>query len=227
MGEDFDGLAAGWDDDPVRGERAARVAERIRQQVPLDGSMQVLEFGAGTGLLGFHLLSHVGRLTFADTSRSMLDEVERKLAAGGIDNADTLHIDEQGTAIAADYDAIVSLMVLHHVRDPHAIVHRLVGRLKPGGHLIVCDLDQEDGSFHGPGADVHRGFPRAEMAALLRACGLVDIVFSTPYIMRKQPRAAARDADDRPRGRENDPADGAGLREYPLFLASGRNPWPA
>ena len=56
----FDRAAAQWDNNPMRVARSKTVAESIRQAVPLRTDMQVLDFGAGTGLLTLALHPFVG-----------------------------------------------------------------------------------------------------------------------------------------------------------------------
>ena len=44
--------------------------------------------------------------------------------------------------------------------------------LRPGGVLVVADLDAEDGSFHGHGLSAaHSGFDRDRMRAMLEGAG--------------------------------------------------------
>ncbi|MEJ2205248.1 MAG: class I SAM-dependent methyltransferase, partial [Gemmatimonadota bacterium] len=93
MSHEFDQKAGTWDDDPGRAARAAEVARLIVARIPLRPEMHALDFGSGTGLLGFHLLSQVASVTFADPSEGMLREVERKLRAKGHRNGRTLRID--------------------------------------------------------------------------------------------------------------------------------------
>ena len=52
----FDDKAATWDDDPAKVERAGEVARAIRAAVPLNTSVRMLEYGAGTGLVTQALL---------------------------------------------------------------------------------------------------------------------------------------------------------------------------
>src|SRR5262245_45349796 len=80
---DFDARAATWDDDPTKVERARAIANRIAREVPLAGTMAALEYGAGTGLLGFMLRDRIGELTLADISDGMLAVAARKVAAAG------------------------------------------------------------------------------------------------------------------------------------------------
>jgi 2-polyprenyl-3-methyl-5-hydroxy-6-metoxy-1,4-benzoquinol methylase len=204
MHTDFNAKAASWDDDPRKRERAAAVAAQIRSRVPLDTSMEVLEFGCGTGLLGFELFDEVGSVCFADPAQEMLNEVKRKLAGGGAEKGSTLLLTGEPPELPRSYDLIVSLMTLHHVTDVTSTLTRLSEHLKPGGYLALCDLDPEDGSFHDGQGDVHPGFDRGALIHLLALRGLTDFVASTAYEVVEQ--------------KEHGP------RHYPLFLITGHRP---
>ena len=78
---DFDARAATWDDDPTKVARARAIADAILREVPLAASMDALEYGAGTGLLGFMLRDRVADLTLADVSDGMLEVAAKKIAA--------------------------------------------------------------------------------------------------------------------------------------------------
>lgn len=205
MNDEFDLKARTWDDNPERAARARAVARQIMDRVPLRRNMHVLDFGSGTGLLGFNFLPRVASVTFADPSQGMLDQVEAKLADGALESGRTLRLDPDRTVLPGRYDAIVSLMTLHHVPDPPAVVSALVHHLEPGGWLALCDLDTEDGSFHDdPDADVHHGFHRGTLVALAERLGLQNVDVSTAHTMTLE--------------REE------GTRTYPLFLLVAQRP---
>ena len=202
MSKHFDEKAGSWDQDPVRVARAAEIAARIQDRVDLPDGARVLDYGCGTGLLGFHFLAR-GAVTFADASPGMLREVEAKLEAGGHTAGRTVLLDPGHPELPGAFHAIVSLMTLHHVAEPREALAFLADHLEPGGWLALCDLDAEDGSFHDPPQpDVHHGFPREALARWARDVGLVEIGFTTPWVMRAQ--------------------RGGVDREYPLFLLTAR-----
>jgi SAM-dependent methyltransferase len=200
----FDARAATWDDDPTKVERARRAAEAIRQAVPVTSGLAVLDYGCGTGLLGLALRPHLGRLVLADTSEGMLEVVRQKLARGGGPPATALRLDLSTGDPPQDLrvDLVCTLMAMHHVPDTRALLGRFHQLLRAPGTLCIVDLEQEDGSFHGPAVEVHHGFARGELTGLLTRAGFEEPHFSTVDTIVR--------------------VDGPGRRSYPLFLAVAR-----
>ena len=200
---DFDAAARTWDDDPTKVRRARRVADAIvARGLPL-GRMTVLEYGCGTGLLGFALAPHVAHVTMADTSPGMLAVVRDKIAASGARNVEARHIDlVEGHMLYERYDLVCTLMTLHHIADTDEILRSFHDVLTPGGTVCICDLDKEDGAFHGEGFTGHNGFDREDLARRLTQAGFVSPDFTTVDEITKQTER--------------------GPRTFPLFLAVAR-----
>lgn len=199
MSEYFDTHSATWDANQDRVDRANALAGLIRQHVPLNQNTRVLEFGCGTGLLGFNFISEVAAVAFADTSSGMLDEVRRKIREAGVPHTRALDLTTE--TLGGPYDMVCSLMTLHHIEDHHAQIAALAGTLAPDGHLCLCDLDCEDGSFHSREKVPHNGFAREDIEASMRKSGLEIALSTTGYVVHKQ--SAGR------------------MREYPVFLIIG------
>ncbi len=201
----FDALAATWDNDPIKAARAHAVADAIRREVPLRPGMRALEYGCGTGLLGFALAPFPGTLVLADASDGMLEVLRGKIAAAAAPNMSVVKLDLTTDPLpAARYDLVCLLMVLHHIPDTDAILRRFHALLAPGGHLCIADLDPDGGDFHGPGFDGHNGFERAALAAKARAAGFANVRFVTAY--------------------ENPRKVGGATRLFPLFLMVAGRP---
>jgi 2-polyprenyl-3-methyl-5-hydroxy-6-metoxy-1,4-benzoquinol methylase len=199
----FDSKARQWDENPVFQERGLKIAQAIRQAVPLHPQMSALDYGCGTGLLSFPLRDELGTMLLADSSGGMLDVVARKIAAHGMTNMTTMKLDLLiDPPPAQRFDLIVTSMTLHHVPDTDHILHVFHELLNPGGYLCIADLDQEDGSFHGPEVDVHHGFERAELGRRVVRAGLTGVQFQTVFSIAKE--------------RET------GTRDYPVFLMTAR-----
>ena len=187
---EFDARAAQWDEDPAKVERARLVAEAILAQAGPLSAARALEVGCGTGLLGFALQPHLGHLTLADASPGMLAVLREKIAASGAANMTPLALDLAADPLPGDrFDLLCTLMTLHHLADTDAALARFHALLAPGGLLCISDLDLEDGSFHGPEADVHRGFGREDLAGRLVRAGFRDPRFSTPFTIDRDGRS--------------------------------------
>lgn len=175
----FDEKAATWDADPAKVERAAAVARCIEAAVPLDRSMRMLEYGAGTGLVSQALRDALGPVTLADTSSGMREVMQAKIEAGALRDARVWALD-LATEPAPDeqFDLIVTVMTLHHIPALATVLTAFADLLVPGGHLCIADLEKEDGSFHGAEFDGHHGFERPSLTAELAAAGFTDIRFA-------------------------------------------------
>jgi 2-polyprenyl-3-methyl-5-hydroxy-6-metoxy-1,4-benzoquinol methylase len=192
-GADFDARARTWDDDPAKRERARQVADAIRARVPALERRSVLEYGAGTGLLGLALQPLVSHVTLADASREMLAVADEKISAAGIRNATTLRLDlTAAPPPELRFDVVCALMTLHHIPDTDRVLRAFHGLLPGGGFLCVADLDREDGSFHGAGFSGHDGFDRADLRARLERSGFRDVAFETVFEVRRDTAAGSR-----------------------------------
>jgi 2-polyprenyl-3-methyl-5-hydroxy-6-metoxy-1,4-benzoquinol methylase len=195
---EFDARAGSWDQDPAKVARALTVGRAIAEAVSLAG-LRVLEYGCGTGLLGFVLRPQVAWVTLADTSEGMLAVLRAKIVAAGAPNMTPVCLDLLSQSVPeARYDLVCSLMTLHHVLDTRGILDRFREVLAPGGWVALADLDAEDGSFHAPEAEVHRGFDRGAFEAQLTQAGFLDIRIQTVCEVEKD------------------------NRHYPVFLALAR-----
>lgn len=184
--QDFDARAATWDDDPTKVARARAIADAIEREVPLSASMEALEYGAGTGLLGFMLRHRFADLTLADVSDGMLEVASKKIASARDPHVRAVNLDLMtGPLPERRFDVIFSAMTLHHIPDTQGILRRFRALLKQPGFLCIADLDAEDGSFHGAGFDGHLGFDRDQLAKKARAAGFASVRFITAHEMSK------------------------------------------
>ena len=183
MSDFFFYISKEWDTKHQRVAQAKAIAKIIEQTIPLTRATKALEFGCGTGLLGFNLIEKVGEMTFSDTSRGMLSEVENKLKISACTSAKI--VDLNVVRIVDRYDLIFSSMVLHHIADHKQTIADLSQSLHPEGYLCICDLDKEDGLFHSKETVPHHGFERAELKQEFQNAGLNVIHSCTGFINRK------------------------------------------
>ncbi|WP_031434670.1 class I SAM-dependent DNA methyltransferase [Methylomarinum vadi] len=184
----FKEKAQDWDaNDMVRG-LSTGIANAIQANVALDETLQVMDFGAGTGLIALQIADKVNKVTAVDVSQAMLDKLQAKAELHGKVEALCQNILEQPLGIR--FDLIVSAMAMHHVEDTDKMVACLAEHLKPGGRIALADLDEEDGSFHSVDAKgvYHTGFDRETLQSLLSRHGFKDIRFVTAHVLNKSDR---------------------------------------
>ncbi len=198
----FDDAATAWEEKPQRVALARKVAEAIEQAIPLAGTMQVLEYGCGTGMVSRALSPHVATIKAVDTSPQMLEVLRQKAGEEKIDNIETLVHDLTQTPLPdKDFDLVISSMTLHHIPDIEALLDQFFAALKPGGYLAVADLVTEDGSFHEDNTGVaHYGVSPEAVRAILAKNGGKDIGVQEIHTIEK-----LREHGDK--------------RGYPVFLA--------
>jgi 2-polyprenyl-3-methyl-5-hydroxy-6-metoxy-1,4-benzoquinol methylase len=185
MSRYFDDKATDWDADALRKQLSAAIGTSIVTHVPLHERMEVLDFGAGTGLISAHVAPYVRRIVAVDTSQGMLAALADKAELRG--KVEPRCVDITAQPLDERFDLVMSAMAMHHVRDTEALLRTFAHHLKPGGTLAVADLDSEDGSFHPDDAAgvFHHGFDRDDLRAVLERHGFTDIRFFTAHRLSK------------------------------------------
>jgi ubiquinone/menaquinone biosynthesis C-methylase UbiE len=201
----FDQLAATWDENPVIIEMTRAVSLKIMETIDLNKKMKALEFGCGTGLVTIHLASRLGHITAVDSSDNMLAELNRKIETAGVKNITGIKIDmEKDTLQENDFDFIYSNMTFHHISNSGALLDILYAKLSPGGILAFSDLDTEDGTFHIDVPDVrHLGFSRGAIVSALETAGFRSCSIQDAHVVQKKNSKGI-------------------IASFPMFLATGK-----
>lgn len=140
---------------------------------------EVLELGSGSGANATALLERYPsiRLTATDVDPAMLASARRCLRSFG-DRVDVREADATALSFPdAAFDAVVSLIMLHHVIDWEQALAESVRVLRPGGLVAGYDLVQSlpARSLHRIDRSPHRLATAAALRGRLAELALVDI----------------------------------------------------
>jgi tRNA (cmo5U34)-methyltransferase len=146
--------------------------------------MEILDFGVGTGLLGFDIAHRVKKVYGVDTSLSMLEKLKAK-------NTPELSIETYCQDIITkpldrSFDGLVSSMTLHHVQDLKAFFETIYRDINEGGFIAIADLEHEDGTFHSDNSGVfHFGFEKNELCKIASDAGFNNVAFENINTINK------------------------------------------
>ena len=186
MSDLFQAKASNWDASLMRQQLSSAIGTAIVQQIPLNTQMQVMDFGAGTGLLTAPIAARVSHVTAVDTSAAMLEKLSIKTAING--NVSAVCQDITSQPLEKKFDLIISAMAMHHVENTDHLITTFSTHLSPGGRIALADLDKEDGTFHPADTEgvFHHGFERETLQTILEDKGFVDVQFHTAHTVDKE-----------------------------------------
>jgi len=177
-----------WDMNSKRVQNAKGIAELIVKNIKLDKSMELMDFGAGTGLLSYFVAPYVKKIVAVDNSPSMLLEFEAKCDEFACET-EVIEKDLSVESLDRTFDGVISSMTIHHLEDIIALFEKLYAMVKKGGFIAIADLDSEDGSFHSDNTGVHHhGFDREALQLIAENAGFKDVKFDLASTINKPHR---------------------------------------
>ncbi|MEN6619353.1 MAG: class I SAM-dependent methyltransferase [Rikenellaceae bacterium] len=184
MTDYFKNKASEWDS-PMKVAMSEKFVEEMLKNINFNKSAKAMDFGCGTGLVGLNIIDKIKSLVMVDSSKAMIDKIKKKLdmieanCEASDESVKIIHgtIEKYNTK---DLDIIFSLMAFHHIEDTQALFEHISIILKPGGILVIGDLYEEDGSFHGDESVPHNGF-NVEILAKQMKSSEIDIVTTYPF----------------------------------------------
>lgn len=186
MTKDFFAPKAGsYELDANRINNVDNIANAIMNAVGLKKTMQIMDFGSGTGLLLERVSPYVGKITAVDISGAMNAQLRLKAEKLHCE-LEVIETDLEKESMPRIFDGIISSMTLHHIRDIDALFRTFYAMLPPGGFIAIADLDKEDGSFHTEDTGVHHcGFERDDIAQAASRSGFTKVQASNASVVRK------------------------------------------
>lgn len=133
------------------------------------------DIGAGAGFVTEELLNHNLRIIAIDESPAMIDVMKEKFTGNTrieyfVGESEHLPLEDR----SADY--AFANMYLHHVERPAVAIREMARILKPGGRLIITDLDEHEFEFlRTEQHDRWMGFKREDVQRWFEQAGLENI----------------------------------------------------
>jgi len=170
----FAGVAGRWDR-----MRSGYFSEAIRDDAiasaRLGAGAIVADVGTGTGFMIQGLAPLAAKAHGFDQSPEMLAVARKNLAAFA--NVELHEAPGDGLPVPdGSFDAAFANMYLHHAPDPPRAIAELARVLRPGGRLVITDLDAHDQEWmREEMADRWLGFRRDDIRAWYAAARLARI----------------------------------------------------
>ncbi len=187
MTERFDKVAQEWDSGDMRQNIASAVFKTIASRIALLNTMEIMDFGTGTGLLSFKLAPMVRSVTGVDLSAGMLEQLEAKNSAAV--HVSTVLQDIMSQPLKQTFNGIVSSMAMHHVENTKALFETFYAHLKRDGFIAIADLEEEDGTFHaqhGNDGVHHLGFNKDLLRETIEKAGFKNVRFHDAYTIKRE-----------------------------------------
>ncbi|MDD1750604.1 MAG: class I SAM-dependent methyltransferase [Methanothrix sp.] len=173
-GNYFDQVAHQWDR-----LRESFFSEAVRDKALSVASVQegriAADIGCGTGFITEGLVQRGLKVIAVDGSESMLSQMKQKFA--DLDLID-YRLGEAGSLPIQDeaVDYAFANMYLHHVEFPPEAIKEMVRICKPGGMLVITDLDAHRFEFlRREHNDRWMGFARDDIQRWFEEAGLQDV----------------------------------------------------
>ncbi|MCS7261491.1 MAG: class I SAM-dependent methyltransferase, partial [Anaerolineae bacterium] len=158
------------------GHYSDAVREAAIARAYLRPEMVVADVGNHGGFMAAGLAPLVRQVHVIDSAPAMLEVARRNLARFA--NV-VFHCADREQLPLADgsVDAVFAYMYLHHCYDPQGAIQELVRILRPGGRLMITDLNAHSYVWlQREMAEVWMGFTRDQLRPWLRAAGLVNVL---------------------------------------------------
>ena len=187
MTQRFDKAAQEWDSGDTRQNIAEAVFKTIASRIALVNNMNILDFGAGTGLLSFKIAPMVRSVTGIDLSSGMLEQLNAKNTSSL--QVTTILQNIMDKPLEQKFNGIVSSMAMHHVENTKQLFETFYAHLERDGFIAIADLEEEDGTFHaqhGNDGVHHFGFNRELLRNTIEKAGFKNVRFHDAYSVNRE-----------------------------------------
>jgi len=165
---------AAWDEMRTIGLPAEAAEAALLGLLPAPPG-RLLDVGTGTGWLLVRAAPLIKSGLGIDASRTMLALARSRLADAGFGHCSVRLADMYRLPLPdGGFDVVTLCMVLHHAEDPMAVLTEAARVLRPGGRLLIAELDHYDApSLIAPLSHRWPGFSVERMTQMLSDAGFV------------------------------------------------------
>lgn len=174
----FKQIAGNWDQVSA-GYFGPDLRQKVISKAYLHPDMVVADIGGGTGFLSSGLAPLVKKVHLVDGSAEMVAVAQKNLSEFTnveFHQADGGHLPFTDNSL----DAVFANMYLHHTVDPKAAILEMVRVLRPGGRLMISDMNAHPYEWlKTEMADVWLGFNRDVIRNWFQEAGLVNLIIDS------------------------------------------------
>jgi len=150
----------------------------------------VMDYACGTGLVSRELVPYVKTIVGVDISQGMVDQYNLRVYNQGIPPEEMHAIcakleGNQGELDGKKFDVVVCASAYHHIQSIEHITQILAYFLKPGGVLLVVDLEKTEVGIH---IDSHReivphrgGIAKADIECAFKSADLESFTYERAF----------------------------------------------
>ena len=153
-------------------------AETVMALAGIEPGMVVADIGSGEGYYTVRLADRVGakgRVLAEDINRDVLTRLGNRVVRDRLDNVSIkLGVPEDPRLPANSFDRIFMVHMYHEIAEPYAFLWNMWPSLKPGGEVVVVDVDR---------ATNQHGIPPMLLACEFQAVGYRLVAFKdSPHL---------------------------------------------
>ena len=160
---------------------------QLLKTVGLRQGMECLDVGCGGGhvsLLMASMIGPAGKVVGTDTDKEIIELAKEDAEIAKTGNVEFRQVDASLCQSHEDYDLVYARFLLSHLREPEKCFETMVEACRPGGTIVVEDVDFA-GSFCYPSRAAYERYLELYQKVVARRGGDPNIGPKLPGMLRK------------------------------------------